>query len=179
MSPGSQVVRPFRVTGGRYLSVGRNSFIGREAFIAAYDEYKGQRFKPRIHIGSGVYIGSHAYLTAVEEISIEGGCVLSEYVYITDESHGIHPDRGLIMDQPLESKGPVRIGPSCFLGFRCCVMPGVTLGPHCVVGANSVVTKSFPGYVMLGGVPAKVIKVFCPKKDAWVLPAEAIMPPIA
>jgi acetyltransferase-like isoleucine patch superfamily enzyme len=174
MSPGAQVIRPFRVTGGSYLSIGRDSFIGHESYIAAYDEYKGQRFQPRIRIGKGVYIGPHVYLTAVKEIFIEDGCVLSEYVYITDEFHGMSPESGPIMDQPLETKGPVRIGPNCFLGFRCCVMPGVRLGPHCIVGANSVVTKSFPGYVMLGGVPAKVIKVFWPEKKAWVRPAEAV-----
>ncbi len=69
--------------------------------------------------------------------------MLSEQVYITDLSHGLQPDRGPIMKQPLESKGPVRIGPRCFLGYRTAIMPGVTLGESCVVGANSVVTRSF------------------------------------
>ena len=178
MAPGAQVVRPFRVTGGSYLSVGADSFVGNGSFIAAYDEYKGQRFQPRISIGNGVYIGANFYVTAIEEVLIEDGCVLSDHVYITDESHGMHPDRGPIMNQPLETKGGVRIGPSCFLGFRCCIMPGVTLGPHCIVGANSVVTKSFPGYVMLGGAPARVIKVFSPEKDCWVAPTTGAHPSV-
>lgn len=54
----------------------------------------------------------------------------------------------------------VAIGDHCWLGTNACIMPGVTLGPHTVVGANAVVTKSFPdGWCVLGGVPAKVIKM--------------------
>ena len=93
---------------------------------------------------------------------------LSEYVYITDNAHGLHPERGPIMKQPLESKGPVHIGRNCFLGFRVSIMPGVTLGEHCVVGANSVVTRSFPAYSMVAGMPAKLIKVFDHSKKGWI-----------
>lgn len=53
----------------------------------------------------------------------------------------------------------IQFGDSCWLGSNVVITPGVTLGDHTVVGANSVVTKSFPdGYCVLGGVPAKVIK---------------------
>lgn len=53
----------------------------------------------------------------------------------------------------------IEIGDHCWLGTNVVVMPGVTLGPHTVVGANAVVTKSFPdGWCVLGGVPAKKIK---------------------
>ena len=53
----------------------------------------------------------------------------------------------------------ISIGEHCWIGTNACLMPGVVLGPHTVVGANAVVTKSFPeGYCVLAGVPAKVIK---------------------
>jgi acetyltransferase-like isoleucine patch superfamily enzyme len=51
-------------------------------------------------------------------------------------------------------------------------MPAVTLGPHCIVGANSVVTRSFPGYVMLGGLPARLIKVYSHELKTWVVPSK-------
>ena len=137
--------------------------------MEAIDTWGEQKFHPHIDIGSGVYIGRHFYVTVIREIFIGDLCVLSEHVYITDEFHGMHPDRGPIMQQPLESKGPVIIGRSCFLGYRCAIMPGVTLGDHCVVGANSVVTRSFPAYSMIAGAPAKLIKTFDRESRVWTL----------
>ena len=52
---------------------------------------------------------------------------------------------------------PISIGEDCWLGANSVILPGVSLGKGVVVGANTVVTKSFSDYVILGGVPAKVI----------------------
>jgi acetyltransferase-like isoleucine patch superfamily enzyme len=55
---------------------------------------------------------------------------------------------------------PIIIGKYCLLGFGSTIMPGVELGDYTIVGANAVVTKSFPeGYVVLAGAPAKPIGV--------------------
>ena len=125
-------------------------------------------YSPTIRIGDNVYIGSYVNIGAIDCVKIEDGCVLSEYIYITDNLHGMHPDRGPIMEQPLESKGPVHIRCNCFLGFRVSVMPRVTLGEHCIVGANSVVTHSFPAYSMIVGSPAKLIKRSDLETRQWV-----------
>jgi acetyltransferase-like isoleucine patch superfamily enzyme len=71
------------------------------------------------------------------------------------------------MKQPLTSKGPVRIGEGSFLGYRTVVMPGVTLGMHCVVGCNSVVMRSFPAYSMLAGSPARRVKAYSFEQRCW------------
>lgn len=165
---GSRIQRPYVLLSPELLSIGKDTVIYPDAYISLVKEWAGLRYTPEIKIGDGVYIGRHAYFAAIDLIEIENGCVLSEYVYITDHAHGLHPERGSIMHQPLESKGPVRIGRNCFLGFRVSIMPGVTLGDHCVVGANSIVTRSFPAYSMVAGCPAKVVKVFSSKARAWV-----------
>jgi acetyltransferase-like isoleucine patch superfamily enzyme len=54
-------------------------------------------------------------------------------------------------------------------------MPGVALGDHCIVGANSTVTHSFPAYSMVGGSPARLLKQYCAEDRAW-LPAENHQP---
>lgn len=59
----------------------------------------------------------------------------------------------------------VFIGDYCWIGANAVILPGITLGPHTIVGAGSVVTKSFPeGYCIIVGNPAKKIKDIDPKK---------------
>lgn len=54
---------------------------------------------------------------------------------------------------------PITIGEGCWIGMNAVVLPGVTLGPHTVVGAGAVVAHSFPaGHCVIAGNPAKVIR---------------------
>ena len=62
----------------------------------------------------------------------------------------------------------VRIGEGCWIGERVCILPGITIGKKCVVGAGSIVTKNIPDYCMVAGSPAKVIKVYDFEKHAWI-----------
>jgi acetyltransferase-like isoleucine patch superfamily enzyme len=52
----------------------------------------------------------------------------------------------------------VKIGKNCWIGNNATILSGVELGDNVTVGANSVVTKSFPSNVVIGGVPARVLK---------------------
>ena len=54
----------------------------------------------------------------------------------------------------------VKIGKNCWIGNSVTILPGVELGDNVTVGANSVVTKSFPSNCVIGGCPAKIIKQF-------------------
>lgn len=168
----SFIRRPYSISGRNHVKIGKRTSIRGKLHIECITEYAGIIHHPNIEIGDDVYIGSHAYFTAVDRITISDGCVLSEYVYITDEIHGRDPRGGLIMRQPLSSKGPVFIGPHCFLGFRVAIMPGVRLGEWCIVGANSTVTRSFPSYSMIGGSPARLLKHYSHTSNQWVPPDE-------
>lgn len=53
--------------------------------------------------------------------------------------------------------GKVEIGDFVYLGTNSLIMPGVTIGSHVIVAAGSVVTKSIPSNVVVGGNPAKII----------------------
>lgn len=75
---------------------------------------------------------------------------------------------GLIpVNHPLTAKGrrerlgigkPVNIGNDVWIGGHSTICPGVTIGSGVVVAAGSVVTKNIPDNVVVGGVPAKIIK---------------------
>jgi lipopolysaccharide O-acetyltransferase len=112
-------------------------------------------------------MGHYACVTCIDSVDIGDGCVLSEHIYIADSFHGIDPKDGPIMERVLGSKGPVVIGRRSFLGYRSSVLSGVTLGEHCIVGAHSVVTDSFPKYTMLAGAPARAIKTYCEVSGQW------------
>jgi acetyltransferase-like isoleucine patch superfamily enzyme len=151
------IYRPRRIDGPQFIQIGDRSSVERHGWLSALGSYRGRKHEPHIAIGHDVHIGRYSCITAISSVVIEDGCLISEYLYISDHRHGTDPTGGLIVDQPLISKGPVRVGANTFLGYRVCILPGVTLGRHCVVGANSVVTHSFPDFSVIAGCPARLI----------------------
>lgn len=171
MGPDSLVLRPRWFLNRSRIQIGARCSIGRFAIFQPLAEYNHLAQSGTIRLGDDVYIGGFSQIHAMFPLEIGDGCVLSEHVYISDIAHGLDPRAGLIMQQPLESKGPVRIGRHVFIGLGASVLPGVTLGDHCIVGTRSVVTRSFPAYSMVAGAPARLIKVFDQASGQW-LPAD-------
>lgn len=164
----SFIESPKMLTGCSNIKIGDFSSIGHSAWISALDSYLDQNFSPQIIIGNNVRIGNYACITGINEIIIEDGCLISEYFYASDHFHGYDPLTGLSpKDQPLFSKGKIIIGKNSFLGYRVSVLPSVSIGQNCVVGAHSVVTKTFPDYCMIAGVPARIIKTFNFELNQW------------
>lgn len=93
------------------------------------------------------------YIQGLGKIYIGDYTQIAPNVGIISANHDLH-------DNSKHDYREVRIGKYCWLGMGALIMPGVTLGDYTIVGAGSVVTKSFPeGYCVVAGNPAKVIKV--------------------
>ncbi len=111
-----------------------------------------------IKIGDNVGI-SGSTLNATKGITIENNVNIGSGCIITDtDSHPIKYCDRINNIKASTNRSPILIKEGAFIGARCIILKGVTIGRHSVVGAGSVVTKSVPDNCIVGGNPAKIIK---------------------
>ncbi len=97
---------------------------------------------------------SHCKIRIGDNVRIGGGTV----VYTTD-FHSLDPNERISHhDAKYRKCAPVEIKDNVFIGARCIILKGVTIGENSVVGAGSVVTKSIPSNQIWAGNPAKFIR---------------------
>ncbi len=157
MGKGCQIMLPFKSGNAIDIFVGDNVIICAGAWIDCFREYGKQKWHPRLEIGDGTYIGHRSHIMVVGEMRIGKNVLIADNVYISDNMHSFEDITQPIMPQPLKHS-PVTIEDEVWLGENVCVLPGVTIGKHSVIGSNSVVTKDIPQYSIAVGSPAKVIK---------------------
>lgn len=157
------MVWPFMLEGKQYISMGDNTHCCRGCRIRAWDNFGGSCYNPQIIIGNDVSINHNVDIACIDKVIIGNGVGIASNVLITDHNHGklsenernVPPQKKL-----LYSKGPVIIEDYAWIGSNVTILPGVVIGKNAIVGSNAVVNKDVPPNSIVGGVPAKVLKVW-------------------
>lgn len=152
--------KPTTIFNERYITIGQDTLIGPDISLSA-GMVPGQECitYPVVSIGDRCLIGRGSGIVGHFSIEIGNDVWTGHNVYITDQNHG-YEDVERPISQQSQPERAVKIGDGSWLGYGSVVLPGVTIGKHVVVGANSVVTHDIPDYSVAVGVPAKVIKRF-------------------
>lgn len=110
-----------------------------------------------ISIGDYSGIGSHSYLSAVAPITIGNNVMIAQQLIVNTANHTISSQKNMI-NLPMIPE-PVSIGNNVWIGARVTILAGVNIGDNVVIAAGAVVTKCFGSNIILGGVPARIIKI--------------------
>lgn len=160
---------PFDIRNRRHIEIGKGFIAGFNCRIETY----AKEDKKVLFIGKNVQINDFVHITAMENVTIGDNVLMASKIYISDCSHGSYSGNSMDSnpnsipsERPLFSK-PITIEDNVWLGEFVSVLPGVSIGKGTIVGANSVVSKSLPPYVIAVGTPAKPIKKFNFEINKW------------
>lgn len=131
----------------RRFSLGRHSVV--ESF-SCINNAVGD-----VVIGDYTRIGLHN--TVIGPVTIGSHVNIAQGVTVTALNHN-YDKPGIRIDQQGITTRPITIGNDVWIGTRAVILPGVTIGSHCVVAAGAVVTTDVPDNTIVAGIPAKTIR---------------------
>lgn len=115
-------------------------------------------------IGKDVFINFNLTVQDDAEVTIGDGCDFGPNVTIVTPLHPMLAGERKILENERGERlrlcwaKPVRIGKNCWICANAVILPGVTIGDNCVIGAGSVVTRDIPANSFAAGNPARVIR---------------------
>lgn len=130
-------------------SVGEGCLIRSEAIINKPENFS---------IGKNSGIGFRAIISCEDSVVIGDRVLMGPDVIIYTTNHIWSENLGTYYKQGLLKK-MVSIGDDTWLGARCVILPGISIGRGVTVAAGAIVTKDVPDFSIVGGVPAKIIGV--------------------
>jgi acetyltransferase-like isoleucine patch superfamily enzyme len=141
------------------VRLGRWSWIGHRTKIRAHEG--------EVSIGAKSVLGQECTISSYQRVEIGRECIIADRVMMIDFDHGM-----VEVERPIRLQGiykrDVHVGHNVWIGYGACVLRGVEVGHNSVIGTNSVVTADVPENAVVGGVPARVIRMReAPKTFRW------------
>lgn len=172
LGPGVRFFNISRIQWGKFLRLGSSVYVsglarrgvcfGHHVSIGAFSRVVAStsfnNIGEFINIGNNVGIGEYSYLGGAGGLEIGDDTIVGQYFSCHPENHNYSDERLLVRHQGVTRKG-IRIGKDCWIGSKVTILDGVEIGDSCIIAAGAVVTQSFPGNCIIGGVPAKLIKL--------------------
>ncbi|HEX8742562.1 MAG TPA: acyltransferase [Thermoleophilaceae bacterium] len=132
------------------IELGRWSWLGHGTKIRCHEGV--------VSIGAKTVLGQECTISAYQHVSIGRECVIADRVMLIDFDHGV-----VEVERPIRLQGiykrDVRVGNNVWIGYGACILRGVTVGDNAIIGTNAVVTKDVPDNAIVGGVPARLIRM--------------------
>ena len=154
------------------LQAGRRGRIRFGRFTWIGDGTKIRCHEGIVDIGAKTVFGQECTISAYQRISIGEQCVIADRAMFIDFDHGV-----VDVERPIRQQGiykrDVVVGSNVWIGYGACLLRGVTVGDNAIIGTNSVVTRDVPANAVVGGVPAKVLRMRdAPSDLRWPDPVE-------
>jgi acetyltransferase-like isoleucine patch superfamily enzyme len=147
--------------------------IGRDArVVLGRWSWLGHGCKVRVHegelaIGAKTVFGQECTISAFQHVSVGRECIIADRVMMIDFDHGM-----VEVERPIREQGiykrDVDIGHNVWIGYGACILRGVAVGDNAVIGTSSVVTGDVPSNAVVGGAPARLIRMRrAPRTFRW------------
>jgi len=141
------------------VTLGRWSWIGHGTKVRAHEGH--------VSIGAKSVLGQECTISSYQRVEIGRECIIADRVMMIDFDHGMVEVERTIREQGIY-KRDVRVGHNVWIGYGACLLRGVSVGHNSVIGTSAVVTCDVPPNAVVGGIPAKLIRMReAPRTFRW------------
>ena len=139
-----------QIARGARLRLGRWSWVGHGCKLRVHEG--------EVSIGAKSVLGQECTISAFQHVAIGRECIVADRVMLIDFDHGV-----VEQERPIRLQGiykrDVDVGHNCWIGYGACILRGASIGDNAIVGTSTVVTKDVPANAVVGGVPARVLRM--------------------
>ena len=143
---------------GLELQIAKRGTIRFGRFVWIGDRTKIRCHEGEVIVGQKSVLGQECTISAYRHVRIGEQCVIADRAMFIDFDHGV-----VEVERPIRRQGiykrDVDVGSNVWVGYGACVLRGVRVGDNSVIGTNSVLTKDIPANAVVGGVPARLLRM--------------------